>query len=351
MSKIAEICDCFSGLVGFRGICDPSLGCSLYLNQLPGISSMMMADLTDLERQTVASIFADIETRASVFVESSIREAMQGQFQRNESTGMVTTGQIRFDDPLQPLDSSHLYGHLFDLSQSQFNEIVLYEIRIYSDFPVSITFHVFDTATGKRIADVNADLSAGVNIIELDPDLSFSSKTDSIFIGVDGGLVQTIGPNYKTDCLCNCHKQGILNGYNHSKCHDCGCQNSGCFKIPKTGPVDQNTIIQVADGTYAECRFVLCYENRCSWTAFICQSKDELMLPFWYALGIEFWKEPGFGKYIGTFQLVSDDWKEKQVKYLSKKLADSIQLFIEQIEPDRVCFQCQSDVNIITELP
>lgn len=81
---MADILECFSGLIGILGCRGDDPGSGLYINSLPGVTLEMVDKIADSEQITYLGVWRDIEKRGILKFRTAFMAGLNKCFQINE---------------------------------------------------------------------------------------------------------------------------------------------------------------------------------------------------------------------------------------------------------------------------
>lgn len=321
-----QACGCLSGLVGWRELSDTRGDCTLYLNDLPGVSNQAANNLLDTETPTRADWLDKVEAQAIQSLYTRFLVLSDGKMRRKGRNEKRTSGQ--FDQPFDLIGTTanEYRGLVVDLRFSEYSQLFLRRIKYRSSTVADTSIFVYDIDTGELLG-------------------SHALTTVANTVGV-----LNIDTPYFGGRLLICYDASVLNmtetsmyadGY--GVMYDCGCRE-GAVTVPSTGDVIyENTQSAGSVGMIVE------YDVRCSPEVWLCKHKELASVALQYEMGITLLNNTRLSRAANFVTLQAEDMAQLREIYAQGR--DDALMRVYEAVSDDYCFECDAPVVMKTVLP
>lgn len=335
-----HLCECLINKVGLRGICETPEPCVYYVNDLPLLSAGAFNSLTDKETDDYRKAFQTVEKEAILKLQTDLKTKLRGKFKVNTKNKAKPKRSGKFKKPFVDLDLENcLIGHYWPLKSSDYLCLDLLNFSIYSQLDQDITLYVFDTESGELIDTIEAPLTIGLNKIDFPANTTYSSYS-GIYIAYDAAIIQS----RRVESV---YHQCDITGYcSLPSCVGCAGNSNSCYKFPYIGD-PQIVDVCEEDLISGECGIVFKYKIECSLIKWMCCYTDDLCNILRFGIGVQFFMHLAgqVGK-VNKYSLMDQESLEKLSSYYKDTYNNMIDEFIESIEGDCCCFECDEMVSL-----
>jgi len=318
---------CFDNLIGLRGIQGKDFPDSGYfLNDLPGITTQKLEDISDLEdHYEPRLVFDDVFNVSVRKIETDIKRFMRPYYNNYEYQSNATTGQIDVDNTNLAAEAFYS-GWEFDMVGTAIDKSVVLESITMNIVSGAATFDlkVFDAITGETLKTISFVVATGMNTYRI----LFTApiwKHRRIFVGYDAtNLVVKKVDRFDRNI---------------------GTTTAG--HVATSASATFNNI------TGADTGMMLAYNIECSIDNFVCHRTDLFTDPFLYKMGIEFLTELLFSDRVNRWTLLDmEDAKILRDEFIETydKMMDDIFKDI-RVDINTECFRCAKAVTYEVAIP
>lgn len=321
---------CLYDIITVRGICTPGSN-SLFINDLPGVSSQKFELLTSSDDSTAVDLWQKIQREAVNSFYHKVRGGLANKFQLKTLQGK--TNASSWTQPfIEQAAEDKLRGTIIDLRGSDYLEATIHSIGYYSQGAiVSPAFYVIDLETGVTIDTLTANEVTAAGFYTLTVNKSYPGKR--LFICYDASIILSREAEYLP-----------LSYY-----MDC----NSCYSCASCAEVDKN-ITPIYDNLQTNCRggMLLSYSVGCSLDQWLCENQDNLATPLLYHVAKRFFLEVLASDRINRATLMPTEEYDKLVAYCEEEAAESLSSFIDGVViEDTLCFVCKAKARKKVTIP
>jgi hypothetical protein len=316
--------DCLNNYIGVRqleGYNDPDSG--YYINDLQGISTQQLEDISDTEDHYEARLgWDDIYVRASRLLETDIKKALKKFFKRYSYIDNGITGQLTDNTTLT--QGNNYNGVRFNLGyQSKHLVLNISTFDIYLNSAATLDIFIYDLNTGKKLDEIAYSGVEGLNTFRINKNYAVHRYSD-IFVCYDASEVSVLKmTEYKP--------LGFTN----------------MVEVSKSSAVIDNNV------SGADTGISVTFNLECSVSNFVCQRIDSFKDAFLYKLGVEFCNERIYSDRVNRYTLMDREEAEKLRVDFEAQYQDLIEAALKDLEvrESDECFECNKAVNYKMMLP
>ena len=313
---------CLDDYIGLDGVTSSESG--LYINDLPGITTYQLEQITDnTERTATAAEWAVLYNRANRLFEKDLLTKFSKYFKNYSIIDTAVTGYLREDTLLTT--SGKYVGVWFDYLKGTKNaQISIESVGVFLDSYADFTINIYDLNTGHLLDSFPAVGNEGFNSIKIQKKYPIW-KYGRIFVCYDSDEIQP----YK---LADFDTSGdVLNG-----------------SISKSSLIVKDNL----DSSVEDQGITVTYSVVCSIENIVCQRLDFFSEAFLYKLGIEFLKEAKYSDRINRYTLLDTEERDNQILDFAEQYNDLLESAMKGIQiPEDTCFQCDKGITKRTLLP
>lgn len=328
--------NCLIDFIGLEGCGTAVPDSGLHVNSLPGISLKSVDDTADQEQVTFASVWADVQLRATRRFFTDLRTELSRRFKIKSASQLVDIGEVLGSTTTAA--SAKYRGLFIDLDgftstsyvQSNFQQINISTIRIYLLAAVNPVVKIFDAITGTQLFTHTMTGGAiGWNTIDVYE--KFTAR--KVFIAYDSTLA--IGSNLNIE--------------------NTGCCNDECGSIIYGGESSIASTVKEASITKGNDSFGLsvCYDIQCTYDAFVCCHKELFANPLWYLLGSQLLFELQYSNRINYYTTINAQ-KAKELRAEFELIyKDELTQVVSGLNMNTLdcCLECNDQVVIKNSMP
>jgi len=344
--------DCYKNLIGVKSCDLPTPPISgMYVNDLEGISSEMVHQISDSDQENLIGVWEAVENRAILRFKEHFKILLE-EFSKGWTDVLYKSDRPNIRNPFRYLPVFNgLSGQFVILPSNEYSTVSFKSLRFVSKTAVAnhtITLH--ELVTGDLIATSTPfPVTVGYNEIDLSDQADFQNVKgkfwdSGFFIGIDTSTLELA----ETDPGCRCSKIDIY--------QDCGCSGGDTIQL---GP------LEFASGvtpTYKDAHENLsCKENgiianieaNCDIENYLCEHVEHFKYAFWHIIGAEILNEKIMSPTIGFFTQTHTLETEELVKRFRKEAKSSLKRRAKVTTIDRVCVSCspESSYSMASNIP
>ena len=316
--------DCLNNYIGVRqleGYNDPDSG--YYINDLQGISTQQLEDISDTEDHYEARLgWDDIYARSSRLLETDIKTALKKYFKRYSFIENGITGQLTDNDTLT--QSSTYNGVRFNLGyQSKHLVLNVSTFDIYLNTAATFDIFVYDLHSGKKLDEIAYTGVVGLNTFRVNKNYAVHRYSD-IFVCYDASEVSVLEMTE--------YKPLGFTTYE---------------SVAKTASIIDDNL------SGADTGLSVTFNLECSVSNFVCQRIDSFKDAFLYKLGVEFCNERIYSDRVNRYTLMDREEAERlkvELELQYRELIEAALKDLKIVESDE-CFECNKAVNYKMMLP
>lgn len=200
--------DCLKGKISYRYCNTEDAKGTLYVNDLPGISTLLLNDLGTQELETFDKVFQKIERLSLSSFEAKLGRTMSENF--NVTHGLYNSPNY---DLIRPLQSALIGGYVnqvFEVPMGKYTTGKVRNVKFFSMNDYSgARFEIIDLLTGAVVFEIPAvEVTRGYNVIEVEKELPNQFKTNFYAIRLNAeflNLAALDANGWAGDCGCNGH--------------------------------------------------------------------------------------------------------------------------------------------------
>ena len=315
--------DCLANYIGVRDLIphkDPDSG--YYINDLEGITTQELEDISDTDQYETTRAWDDIYTRGSRKLETDIKNAMKKYFKRYSYISNSVTGQLT--DNTEIATSNNWSGVRFNFGWEHKSLVLnVSSFTIYLDADTDFSIRVYDLNTGEQLDKITYSGTSGLGVYRINKNYA-AHKHNDIFVAYDANLVTTIKmASYQS-----------------------------AFPT-QVGNLSKNDAALSANFDSGDTGMSLTFNLECSVSNFVCQRIDSFKDAFLYKLGIEFCSERIYSDRINRYTLMDREEAEKLRDEFKEEYDRLIDVALKDLKVDEKdeCFECNKAVNYRPMIP
>ena len=318
--------DCLENFIGLKGYCSDTIPESgLYVNDLPGISMKMLANIANDEQKDYSGIWNEIYIRTLNQLEGDILSKAQKYFKTDVLIDNSITGY--HDDPLVVEPSTTDFKGITietDSRTSKYLSIYVNSVQLYLPATKSDNIYIYNLMNGELLDTIPFDGLVGNNIIQINKKYITYGQDTKIFICYNSN---DVGASIKTDSIDSSNIADIRGA-----------------KISTASSVIESNLTYNGN-SYG---LIANYNIRCDISEFICSSRDVLKYAIWWKLGASIMFERMTSNRMNKYTLnktaveIKELWEHYEDEYdkIIKSVMDNM-----EANSDRVCFSCRKERN------
>jgi hypothetical protein len=199
--------DCLKGKISYRYCNAPDTAGALYVNDLPGISTLLLNDLSSQELETFDAVFQKIERLSLSTFKAKLDRAMSENY--NTTFSLYTSPQYDLIRPLQTGIVGTYVNQVFEIPTGKYTTAKVKNVKFFSLNEYAGSYlEIIDLLTGDVVFTVpDIEVTKGYNIIEVNKELEtvFKSNTFAIRLNAEFLNLAAFDAALYGDCGCNGH--------------------------------------------------------------------------------------------------------------------------------------------------
>lgn len=333
---------CLENFIGLKGCGSEEPESGIYVNSLPGISTLLASKIADNEQITWAGLWSDVQDRAIKKFTTSVIKAFKTQkAQRIKSVAQMVDLGRGFSNA-NPLAAFAQYrGFTVEITfpagvtvnyslASSLQVIYFQEVSLYSTEVKTVTFKVFDLDTSEELDSFTESIVVGWNRIRL----AKSYDAYRIFVGYDATDFISSSTVIPSLAYASCQECGsCVYGYG-----ECDSTVSGALTVDLSDPTEYTK----GSDTYG---LSAVFSIQCRYDWLICGNKDMFTVALQNLLGAELLSHLIYTTRINAFTQPTQKEAARELRdeYLAEfalelaKAVDGI-----DISEDDCCVECEA---------
>jgi len=325
---------CFEGYIGLKhcSLDVPTSG--LYVNDLSGITTELVAKVQSSDNVTFKEQWDSIEKRSINRLYSDVKNIISEEYtfdEVNYQTNRLTRSE---STPTVILATNSEIGTYLRLPRSKYAALRIKNIFIHSETEEDTTtdYRIVDINNGKILKTGEITVVNGFNSFEVDLNIepTYSAIEVAVLVDMNFDSIQT-STDFWEDCECR-------------------------LPVTQVWPTNEEVVIWATEPTtykYKDLNLTslgkgvwIDAEIYCSSSIFTCEKKNILKLSYWYLLGVEVLNEKINSNRLNVFsqtnvELTGKLRDEYQAQYLGnlKRTLKNIKI------NDGFCFTCNQQVH------
>lgn len=329
---------CLEGYIGLRGSGLPEPESGVYLNDLSGITLSEFSSLNTTDQAGWADLWDSLQARAALTFNTTFKSMMGRKYRLKDYTAKyVTSATVDSTTAIQPV-FNEFRGLCIDCNvpKSKFHFIPIDAVRIYLLQPAPVTIYIFGVSHGDSLNDP----------IWTSPPISGAGGWNRVIVN------QKFYDN----------KQLFI-------AYD--CTNIASASIPLDGR-DFNQLGQYMGGFYGHVqvsgrRF---NNNRlgnpemeafglqatlglsCDYTTLICNSREQLAMPWAYLLAAELMFERVHSNRVNSYTTINIESARELTAAYNQKFMELLELYVKGVDLQADwCIECDAQLKRLERLP
>jgi hypothetical protein len=197
--------DCLKGKISYRYCPGEDLPGTLFINDLPGISTLLLNDLSTQELETFDAVFRKIERLSLNSFAAKIERAMSENY--NTTHSLYASPQYDLIRPLQHSVIGSYVNQVFEIPTSKYTTAKIKDIKFFSLNEYSGAYlEIIDLLSGKTVYFIPAvEVVKGINVVEVDKELETVFKSNYFAVRLNAEFLD-LAAFYNDgggDCGCN----------------------------------------------------------------------------------------------------------------------------------------------------
>lgn len=196
--------DCLKGKISYRYCNVEDTKGTLYVNDLPGISTLLLNDLSTQELETFDKVFQKIERLSLSSFSAKLDRAMSEQY--NTSFNLYSSPQYDLIRPIKGQVIGTYVNQVFEVPMGRYTSAKVRNVKFFSfnEYP-GARLEIIDLLTGATVFAIPAfNVTKGYNIVEVEKELETVFKSNAFAIRLNAEFL-SLAPFYNNggDCGCN----------------------------------------------------------------------------------------------------------------------------------------------------
>lgn len=196
--------DCLKGKISYRYCNTPDTAGALYVNDLPGISTLLLNDLSTQELETFDSVFQKIERLSLSTFKAKLDRAMSENY--NTTHSLYNSPQYDLIRPLQNTVIGAYVNQVFEIPTSKYTTAKIRNVKFFSNNAYAgARFEIVDLLTGETVLALpTIQVKRGYNIVEVEKEMPTLFKSNFFAVRLNAEFL-SLSPFYNDggDCGCN----------------------------------------------------------------------------------------------------------------------------------------------------
>jgi hypothetical protein len=328
---VSQVCECLGDVIAVKGLCESRTDCTVYLNDVRGVSNKMLELLADDDHSTADDVLQSLIAEAGPSFVQTVKASIGEKYREKTLIKTISTARWRTPTASIAAEADTLRGWRIFLEPSPYIFAEVGDAELYSDGSGSASepLNMYDLDTGEVIDTFPFDNSvAGFKSIRIKTRY-FGRRRLFLAYNAANVITNEIDPF------------GL--GYYNELCQDCGCGTTyaNCAKVDSTGAITYGNTV----GT-SNCGMRLQYSLGCSIEPYICINRETFAHGFKYAVAMELFSEMVASERLNQATLKTAE----EIKVLFDKAANKLDIFLTNLKngvmPDcGICFPCAEKLS------
>ncbi len=335
--------NCLDNLIGINNICTPVTPSSgLYIQNLPGITLSTANAATNNETQSGVKLLQDIITFSQNKLVNQIRNQIKDRVLINSVIGNDIIGFYKSNMTPVSLEAGKLKG--IKIRIDHYPSLDLYIGKIYLKLSTVQTIDVLiiDFMTGEILDTLPITTVANVpTAIIVNKSYPTNGQRTCIGIAIDSEISSTFQTSVSNTTLGGC-----------ASCNESSYSNkyltvSGFQMDDSLQKIESNTIAN--EGTNG---LSIEYSLNCSVENFICSMAGNLAWPLLHDVGAELMRRLKYTERLNSIVLINGKNNEDLRAEFDAEYMSTMSALLDNIKmPNDICFNCNSTVRKVTQIP
>jgi hypothetical protein len=196
--------DCLKGKISYRYCPTDDVPGALYINDLPGISTLLLNDLSTQELETFDAVFQKIERLSLGSFKAKLDRAMSENY--NTTYSLYSSPQYDLIRPLQSGIVGHFVNQVFEVPTGKYTTAKIRNVKFFSlNAYDGATLEIIDLLTGETVFTIPAiEVTKGYNTIDIEKELDTIFKSNTFAVRLNAEFLNLAAfQNDGGDCGCN----------------------------------------------------------------------------------------------------------------------------------------------------
>jgi hypothetical protein len=197
--------DCLKGKISYRYCTGDDMPGTLYINDLPGISTLLLNDLSTQELSDFDAVFGKIERLSLSTFKAKLDRAMSENY--NTTHSLYTSPQYDLIRPLQHSVIGSYVNQVIEIPTSKYTTARIKNIKFFSlNEYAGAYLEIIDLLTGQNVFTVpTIAVQKGINIVEVNRELNTIFKSNYFAIRLNAEFLDLAAffNDGAGDCGCN----------------------------------------------------------------------------------------------------------------------------------------------------
>jgi hypothetical protein len=328
---VSKICECIGDTIALKGLCESRADCTVYLNDVRGVTNQMLELLVSDDQPTASDVLASLIAEAAPAFVQLVKNSIGASKKEKTIISTINTARWRTPHTPIPVEADKLRGTIIRLEKSPYLYANIADVELYSDGSgaASENLFVYDLDTGELL-DTFAFDNATVGF-------------KSIRIGTKYFGIRKILVAYDASVTATLEIDQHGAGYYENLCKSCACTATfaTCAEFDSTGP-----ILYSARTDAINCGMRIQYSIGCSIEPFICINREEFGHGFKYAVAMELFSEVEASSRINEATLTDSEERSRLFERAGTKLNIFMDNISKNVMPDcSICFPCAESLT------
>lgn len=333
--------NCFNSHIGLKGCSSVAPTSGIWVNQLPGLSSELADKIANSEQVTLNGVWTDVKTIAKQTLLNDIVNGLSETINFHQI--VYQTKRPRPSRTKETIPAFAEYrGILIEAPESRYSQIRIKSLFVYSASVIDVlatvkTWNVWD---GSEIDSQDFTIAPGFNEIPLNLDIDLTFSENSVFIGVDSSILDTIYFLQEIDQFWefwggnDCPYSGGYTGYTGQELR------IGAAVMAFADEPDYETIHRQSRpaGVWAQVEII------CSAEVFLCENMSSFTTAALYLLGWQLLMFKIASPRFNFFTTSREDTTEKLMSSYKEQYESNLKRILASIPTDGsgYCFSCEN---------
>lgn len=333
--------NCLDNLIGINNQCTPTIPSSgLYIQNLPGITLSIANAATDNETSSGVKLLHDIISFSQNKILAQVRNHLASKIKIASVLENDTIGYYKNNLKSIPLEAGKYKGIRARIDR--FPSLDFFISKIYLNLSASIDTNilVIDLMTGEILDTFPITTIANVpTAVIVNKSYLSNRQRTSLFIAIDSGVSNTFEATLGNTIDCySCLNDGFSNRYIYF---------SGSKLDQSDQKIDSN--IKSNSGTSG---LSIEYSLNCSAESFICSMAGQLAWPLLHDVGAELMRRLKYTERLNSIVIINGKNNEDLRAEFENEYMSSMSALLDNVKlPNDICFQCNSKVRKVTQIP
>jgi hypothetical protein len=332
--------NCLKDYVGLLGCGSTTPKSGLYLNDLPGISTELVAAVTPKEVDTYLQLWERINSRSWQRIQADTSKFMLSEKKLNINTVAYQTQRLRLKKPLVLADPSLVYeGVEINAPATKYGKVSINGLQFYSTLAGTTTLKVIDALTLEELLSLPDQIvEIGPNFLEVNQEFGLVHDRLWLLVVIDATaliLQQTDNQAY------GWYSQPTSSwGVSPCACWD-GQTTDGSFDMFPVSYEALTGLITVKRGQNNG--VMLSAELGCGTDTYLCENKKHFAVAWQHLLGAELMKEKRGSYKLNFFANTNLEMTAERETSFTADYEKYLKLSINRIPLDsgQLCFNCE----------